>query len=77
MHVECGLVAPRLDQQHAALIPLRQQHVELLAAIFGPRQPRVPFHQFDKGIAVLGLDLELDDDHQAAHKDFLWLRSAA
>jgi len=26
---------------------------------------------------VLGLDLELDHDHQTAHKDFLRLRSAA
>jgi hypothetical protein len=23
---------------------------------------RVPFHQFDEGAAVLGLNLELDDD---------------
>jgi hypothetical protein len=77
MHVERSLVAPRLDQQDAALIVLRQQHVELLAAILGPRQPRVIFHQLDKGVAVLGLDLELDDDHQTAHNHSLRLCSAA
>src|SRR6516165_4273929 len=33
MHVERGLVAPRLDQKDAALIAQRQQHVELLAAV--------------------------------------------
>jgi hypothetical protein len=77
VHIECGLVAPCLDQKDAALIVLRQQHVELLAAILGARELGVIFHQLDKGIAVLGLDLELDDDHQAAHKHFLRLYSAA
>jgi len=37
----------------------------------------VIFHQLDKGVAMLGLDLELDDDHQAAHNHFLRLYSAA
>src|ERR1700730_17145989 len=77
MHVECRLVAPRLDQKDAARIVLRQQYVELLAAFLGARKPRMPFHQLDKGIAVLGLHLELDDDHQAAHKHSLRLDSAA
>jgi hypothetical protein len=34
-------------------------------------------HQFDEGVAVLRLDFELDDNHQAAHKDFLRLDSTA
>ena len=77
MHVERSLVAPCFDQEDAVLIALRQQHVELLAAILGPGEPGVVFHQLDKGIPVFGFDLELDDDHQAAHKDFLRLYSAA
>src|SRR5437764_10007902 len=46
MDVECGLVAPCLDQQDSARVVLRQQHVELLAAVLGAREPRVAFHQF-------------------------------
>ena len=36
MHIECRLVAPCLDQKDAVRIVLRQQHVELLAAVLGP-----------------------------------------
>jgi hypothetical protein len=60
-----------------ARIVLRQQHVELLAAVLGAREPRVTFHQLDEGIAVLGFHLEFDDDHDAAHNHFLRPRSAA
>src|SRR5215469_16120740 len=77
MHVERRLIAPRLDEQHVALIFLRQQHVELLAAVLGPREAGVVLHQFDKSVAMLGFNLELDDDHQAAHKHFLRLYSTA
>jgi len=76
-HVEGRLIAPRLDQEDAALILLRHQHVKLLAAVLGARALRVPFHQFDEGAAVLGLNLELDDDHQTAHEHSLRFISAA
>ena len=75
--VEGRLIAPRLDQEDAALILLRHQHVKLLAAVLGARALRVPFHQFDEGAAVLGLNLELDDDHQTAHEHSLRFISAA
>jgi hypothetical protein len=37
----------------------------------------VSLHQFDEGAAMFGFHLEFDDDHQAAHKHFLRLYSAA
>src|SRR6516164_1451406 len=77
MRVERRLIAPRLDEQHVALISLRQQHVELLAAVLGTRKSRVSLHQFDEGAAMFGFHLEFDDDHQAAHNHFLRLGSAA
>jgi hypothetical protein len=38
---------------------------------------RVAFDQFNELIAVLGFHLELDDDHDAAHRHFLRHDSAA
>jgi hypothetical protein len=37
----------------------------------------VAFDQFNELIAVLGFHLELDDDHDAAHRHFLRYDSAA
>src|SRR5262249_42809949 len=64
-------VAPRLDKEDLVRLVLRLEHIELLAAVLFPRQPRVLLHQRDKGVAMRGLQLELDDDHDAAHRRFL------
>src|ERR1700722_6156305 len=71
MHVERGLVAPRLDKKDLVGIVLRLQHVELLAAIFLAAQFGGGFHQLDEVVRVLRLQFELDDDHEAAHRQFL------
>jgi hypothetical protein len=65
--VERGLIAPRLDQEHAALILRRQQNVKLLTTVLAANAVRVPL-SLDELIAVLGFHLELDDDHDAAHR---------
>jgi hypothetical protein len=64
-------IAPSPDKKHAILILLRQQHVELLAAVLGARALRVSLDQLDELVAVLGFHLELDDDHNSAHQHFL------
>jgi len=77
VYIKRGLIAPSLDKKNAARILLRQQHVELLAAVFGARTLRVFLHQLDELIAVFGFQLKFNDDHDAAHRHFLPNESAA
>jgi len=60
MRVQRCQVAPSLDQKNSVMILLRQQHLELLAAVLGTGTLRVPFDEVDELVVVLGLHLEFE-----------------
>jgi crotonobetainyl-CoA:carnitine CoA-transferase CaiB-like acyl-CoA transferase len=66
--VERRLVAPFFDQNDMLIVVLRQHQVELQTAVVSPGALRVPAHKFEELSSMFGFDLEVDDNHDLAHR---------
>ncbi len=68
MLVKRRLIAPFLYQKDVSVVTCGKHHIELKTTVITARTPRVIAHQFDELSAMLGFDLEFDDDHDLAHR---------